>query len=255
MGVLIGVDMRFRDRLSSGGWSRERYGYDSGLVMQIEVERESSERTIRNRFEVRYDQDERVASIAGAPLSGGPLRTLYRRAAPRDVKQALKLVERRLPELIVEWAQRLMPDDDVYCVGIIYSYDEPYDPSPSLALGTESERAGWMSELRGEDLRAMLWHPGEFALLDSMPAELQDDQELTEAAATLEREWRATDDKESVRKLLLRCAKALRAAGTLGFLSKAYGPVVLAVDDELADLESNLKLCATREDQARLEAV
>src|SRR5205085_2628737 len=35
-GVLVGVDMRFRDRLSSGGWSRERYGYDSGRVTRIE---------------------------------------------------------------------------------------------------------------------------------------------------------------------------------------------------------------------------
>jgi hypothetical protein len=156
-----------------------------------------------------------------------------------------------LPDRIAAWVERVAPDEPGYCLAILYSADAS-SFVPASGLGTDSERRDWIDKFEPADRRSMLWNPAEYRLFDPEPAELMRDDNLAAALELVAQESRATLDQAQPRKLLTAAAKTLAQRGFEG-LRKTEPFTVLAVDDELADLERCLRALVPNDDLVRLE--
>ncbi len=189
---------------------------------------------------VRVDVDEADGEV-GTPV------TTYVRRSPARTRKARALLIAEIPACIERWARRSAPADSVWALVISYPSENPavgMTLLPCLALATGTE----LSEWRGQ--RAPLevaFNPAEYGIFDSEPAELFERADLAEASDLLLQEWEANDDDEAIRELYLDVVNALRSRDWSWLAAGGRDTIIFAVDDDLGDLERNLREWAERD--------
>jgi hypothetical protein len=225
-----------------GGWSRERYEYcdDRLIAVVTEVDNEPT-----SRAEVAYDDSGEVTMITSIDGDGGPPTVDYRRASSREVQTALRVMHARLPQAVTAWVRRRAPREAVYCLALVYDFDDPYRLPPALALGTERERQS-AAGLFADAFRGRVWRATEFALFDPEPTELVMDDELGSAWPIAAQEWRTTIADDAPRALLARAAKTLAGQDWTSIANVASAFAGYATDDEGGDIDRNLRASVPR---------
>ena len=235
------------------GGGREVYERDGDSITRV-----TEERFIDGEWVPRYVYD---CEYAGGSLAvvtatridaggarGEPL-VAYRRTSGKAVRNARKRLSTELPDRIVEWAARVAPDEPLFALALLYSFEGPSVP-PALGVATDRERTALITNAPNDPLT--LWNPAEWKLLDTEPAELLADG-FDECWQLLGQEWESTSNDREPRAMLVKAAKAitpkqLKPAGLSADL------VVFAIDDELTDLDRNLKAVLSRDARTTLEA-
>jgi hypothetical protein len=237
---------------SPGGRCRELYEYDAdgtlvGIVSEID---RPGERVSRTLFEPSFDDDGELlllkAKTEDAPeeQSEDGFFVVYRRSSPSAVREALRFLERELPERVASWVERTAPRAPVYALAIAYDQESVRPLPPALGLaGQEQLAAG-----SGVDP----WNPAEFECFDEEPSELLDD-ELLSACQALNQEWASTLADDQPQKLLVECAKRLAGRDWSAQLHTTGELAVYAVDLELEDLERNLRASVPPDVVQRIE--
>lgn len=194
-----------------------------------------------SRDELAYDDAGDLLSIRHVPAFANQQTHVVWRRRPPSLRPALRKVEDVLVEYTVRWARDHWPEEPVYCLGLMYC-------GPRLALdaafGTRSFMEEQLQDPGEYGLAFELWNPAEFGIEHAFdPSRL--DPGFTEAAATLEQEWRATDDHEACFKLLARAARRLNADARLN-LPRTDNFIAFAIDPEIIDqahVERHLRAC------------
>ena len=212
----------------------ERYEHDAaGRVMRILGERRRDDRVVIYSYEVERDDAGALVLIRSRD-EGDEAKIVYRRSDPSEVQAARRRVGSTLVARVPEWARRVAPEEPVGCIAVIYSVDDPALP-PALALATARE----LEQSSGRS-PAEHYAPSEFSVFEAEPEELREDG-FREDFRVLDQEWRSREAEDEPRRLLVSVAKRLNATDWTTLFEPAAEFVVLAVDDELADLERNLK--------------
>jgi hypothetical protein len=233
-----------------GPRGRERYERRDGRLVRIVEERWREGAWKPSwEFECGYVNDE-LASITTTRLDepGGKPIVCYRRSSPRAVRIARKRVRDELPARVEQWVRRVAPDEPLFAVALLYSFEGPALP-PALGLATERERCALL-EATPHD-RERIWNPAEWEILDGDAPELREDG-LEACWQHLEQEWIQASDDRQPRALLVGVAKHLADAGLQGMSNPLHA--VYAVDDELTDLDRNLRSTVSRAARMRLES-
>lgn len=218
--VAVAVHYAPDDRLARP--ERERYVYDDrGRVETITYVRSGSGGPETTRHHLRYVGDSSEIASVRASYDGGEEEFVYRRATPKEVKQAMSAAEAALASMIDaavgESAGPLMR------VGLRYSYEDPW--ALLSGIGVDSGQGGW--------------DPAEFS-------RYVDDPQIPDAARlTLEQEWRTINDPDARRRFLVRCAKA--ATKALGERHPGSAFAVYPYDDEQAEFATNVRQSVSKE--------
>ena len=236
----------YRDPQRDEPDSVETYDYDDqGRLVGIHTQ--------FSHFVIEPDDDGAPLTIR-THLQGTPpdqAWVVYRRAIKGEAVAARKLVERRLPQLILAWAAGRHVEDDIYGLGISYEL-EALAGGPNLGLGSFRELDAWRAA--GAPLADTIWNPAEFGLIDTSPQEIAADPETMGALQTLAQAWGSTDDREALRKMMVKVAKSIAAAGVDVPSGPLEHPVVWATDYEQEDLERNLKASVPKATRRMLES-
>lgn len=238
----------------------ESYTYDEmGRVATVSSGLRGGDGEVEGRvvFDVEYAGESRSPAVIryverDADDTQSDAGVAYRRSEPGEIRRARRVVERRLPELIQAWTDRVGADEPVYALGILYvSAQESI--LPSLGLGLERERQRWISAHGSGGAIDLIWNPAEYSIFDPIPDELESDVEFADASAILAQEWQSTDNDDALRKLMVSTARRLAKVDWASRLSVAASFAVFAVDDELVDLDANLRRLVGKRDRLALE--
>jgi hypothetical protein len=255
---LVGVDSWFSARHGSGGWARETYKYDDhGRVARVDAVRDFGGSERRTRLSAEFADDGELLTLSYVALDehGSPTDEpgiAFRRSTPKAVMAAVKLVASEMPARVLEWASRVAPSAPIYSLGIVYGTDSS-GFVPGLGLGTDDERRAWIASVPKPDRAELLWNPAEYRCFDPAPKELTGDSSFAEACQLLAQEWRATLETAEPRRFLVRIAKQLRRDLPRAGLDLTAPFAVVVVDDELEDLDRNLRTTISKANRAMLE--
>jgi hypothetical protein len=226
----------------------ERYGYDAdGRLTTIAVREHRDDGVHEIDYEATYDPDGELAMLrsrARIPEEGEQSSVDYQRRGAASVDAAQLYIEHSLPERVAAWARRVAPREPVAALALIYIREDGLLP-PALAIVTEADRLRLAATAREPGVPAEVWNAGDWTLFDGEPDELMADTRLLAAFEVVRSQAEEIGSDERVRRVLVKCAKAV--ANELPDL------VVLAVDDELEDLERNLRATTTAAERRRME--
>lgn len=226
------------DPRAVGGEQVEEYTYDDeGRLVRIDVTRTGAGTDdYEICYEARLDHRGDLALLVAHDEDGS--RVVCRRSDSKECKAAKRLFERRMVELVPQWASRVGESRSPYCLALIYSFDEPRVP-PMLGLGLAED------SIPRRPSRADL-EPDALTLVDPDPVEFEE-PDFQEACRTLSQEWRSREDDAEPRRTLVAIAKRLVKLDWSP-TADGIGPfVVFAVDDEGADLDRNLRAAGFRQ--------
>jgi hypothetical protein len=225
-----------------GSAERDRYGRTDGRLDWIEEDLFRDGEWVPSwRYSVTYTDGGKLAAVVATKLdqrgrpSSDPV-VSYRRRSPKAVRDAKRRVAVELPERIERWARRMAPEEPVFALACLYSFEGPEMP-PALALGTERERVAVLASRHDV---SDIWNPAEWSLLDADPDELRDDG-FGECLSLLADEWNTALDDRQPRATLIGAVKQLAKRRWDRVLRPAGAFAVYAIDDELTDLDRNLK--------------
>lgn len=227
----------YYDPRENGGQVTETYAYDNtGNLSQIDVVRITSRDKEYERFEARRDAQGELVVLVGWDDDG--YRIVYRRPDSEEARAAKRLFERRILELVPQWVSRNRESTSAFCLGLIYSFDEPRLP-PMLGLGV-------IENLPRGDLPDDNFVQDVFAVVDPEPDEF-DEPDFQEACRVLTQEWRSREDDAEPRRTLVAVAKELAKMDWPGPANGPRASMIFAVDDEGIDLDRNLRAAGFRQ--------
>jgi hypothetical protein len=218
--------------------SRSVFQYDADRVTLVTDESHvDGEWRPQRVYECSYSDDDLSAIVCfrvdAAGGRGEPIIS-WRRSSSRRVRGARQRIERELPDRLVGWASRRAPRD-TFAIALLYSFEGPNLP-PAIGACTERERR----RLASQGVASQhIWNPAEWEVLDTEPEELLADG-LDECWQVLSQEWQATLNDKEPRTLLTKAASRITPE-QLAAAQLSPDVVVFAVDDELTDLDRNLR--------------
>lgn len=184
-------------------YGRETYEYEAGRLVRVVIHA-NRQRELR----LTYTPDGELLAIAD-----GNDAPVYRRPVPGGVGRARKLLHAELPNRIAAWAQRVLPDEPVAYLAVIYGETFSQVLPPMLVLATRREIAAGGT-----------WYPDEFERFDDDPEELEG---FDEPSDVLNQEWRSTEDEHDARTFVRAVADAVPG---LPFPVVALGPSLYDLD-------------------------
>lgn len=235
------------------GGGREVYDRQDGVITRVTEESYVGDEWVpRWEYDCSY-ADGQLAMVTASRVNEDGSRddpyVVFRRSSGKAVRDAKRRLAQEVPDRVAHWAARVTPDEPVFALALLYSSEGPSVP-PALGLATDRDRVALLSARADDPLT--LWNPAEWSRLDPEPAELLTD-DLSACWQLLAQEWETTSDDREPRAMLIKAARAIPPAlRAIGFSSK---PVVYAIDDELTDLDRNLKPILTQKQRAALEGL
>jgi hypothetical protein len=159
-------------------------------------------------------------------------------AKPPSLSRATRAMSKHLPGLI----QTVVADANIvepaFCLLLAYSKGSELEMSlPKVVIGLERERARMLAD---GDTAEDIFNPAGLELFDDDALDLEHDDVLA-ASEEMARAMKDDADFDKVRKLYVKLAKALNKVDWTPHLTPTDDFVVLAVDDEVAELFVNAK--------------
>lgn len=215
-------DQALRFAAENNGVSQyhERYIYDDGRLVRIQVRHAWGGELFAHEELVSYDKLSRVQHIEARYVDGST-QTVYRRPEPSyGVGTPAGRIYQRLLEAIPRRLAQAKIRDKVYCLALCYSTGVTL---PRLALGLEKTRSELVKRHNGAGLVAALWQP------DDVVIEL-DDPATQADRAIFEQQIALSGDDEPARELLCDLALALTDVKWKGVLNTTKDFVVFAAN-------------------------
>jgi len=194
-------------------------GYSDGDVFRFEWKGNRLERVVRHYVRTGHDSVEWTAK-------------------PPSLRRALAKLAELLPGSVEDVVRAAGIDEPAFCVLLSYSRESPLEMSlPKVVVGLERERR---RVLEAGGSAEDLFNPAGLELFDADALDLADPSLLT-CSEELAMSLASDADYDKVQKAWVRLAKALNDVDWGPGLETSDGFVVLAVDDEVADLETNAR--------------
>ena len=148
-------------------------------------------------------------------------------------KKLYELAAQRLLPAIKETIKKHAPACKLYCINL--AYDDTGSLPPQIGFGSQEQRAQWLAQ--GDDDNWIVWNVADY----EFQAELDEDDETANLFDLFNQETRLNGRYSQAKKLILECAKQLKAdIGELG-LDVSEDFALVASDYDLSDLRKNFK--------------
>ena len=148
-------------------------------------------------------------------------------------KKLYELAAQRLLPAIKEAIKKHAPGCKLYCINL--AYDDTGSLPPQIGFGSQEQRAQWLAQ--GDDDNWIVWNVADY----EFQAEIDEDDETANLFDLFNQETRLNGRYSQAKKLILECAKQLKAdIGELG-LDVSEDFALVASDYDLSDLRKNFK--------------
>jgi len=148
-------------------------------------------------------------------------------------KKLYELAAQRLLPAIKETIKKHAPGCKLYCINL--AYDDTGSLPPQIGFGSQEQRKQWLAQ--GDDDNWIVWNVADY----EFQAELDEDDETANLFDLFNQETRLNAKFAQAKKLILECAKQLKAdIGELG-LDVSEDFALVASDYDLSDLRKNFK--------------
>jgi hypothetical protein len=165
---------------------------------------------------------------------------LYRRPKKgQSLNELAEVIREKLVRRMPEALRAMRLKGAVYCVILLYTKEDAIVLPPTLAIGLEAERRGWVKKL-GRRAKDMVWNYPEFRHTDFTPR--WGDPELMRACELFNQQLAMGGSSNRGRKVLNDVARELASADWSRAFDVTDDFVVFALDYEYVDFRANLKV-------------
>ena len=148
-------------------------------------------------------------------------------------KKLYELAAQRLLPAIKETIKKHAPGCKLYCINL--AYDDTGSLPPQIGFGSQEQRAQWLAQ--GDDDNWIVWNVADY----EFQAELDEDDETANLFDLFNQETRLNGRYPQAKKLILECAKQLKADISELGLDVSEDFALVASDYDLSDLRKNFK--------------
>jgi hypothetical protein len=215
---------------------KEEYFYENNLLTKINFQQsgKTSNLNFLYSFDIKYEHSE-VSEIVWNERDGRKTIVFDSKLVDKTLLQS-NSVEKTLIGLIIDRIRSLKLKETAYCIVLSYNQELSYSLPPTLGIGLKNER----DNIIKSGLESEIWNPEEFSLFGVSELSLKNVQ-TDDLFTSFNLNISSRNDLKSLKSLLLRVSKKLNQVNWGSMIPITDDFLVFPVDDELSDLQENLK--------------
>jgi hypothetical protein len=215
---------------------KEVYFYKNNLLTKLNFEQsgKTSNLNFAHSFDFKFEDSE-VSEIVWNERDGSRSIVYASKLIDKTLLQS-NFVEKTLIGLIIERIRNLKLQEIAYCIVLSYSRELNFSLPPTLGIGLKEEKENIIKS--GSE--SEIWNPEEFSLFGVSELSLKNSQ-TDDVFAKFNLHIASRNDLKSLKSLLLRVSKKLNQVDWSSMMPISDDFLVYPVDDELSDLQENLK--------------